>query len=75
MADSVQGLQIRGGAGAHEAAAIAAVVAAVLEEERVAFAAPPPRNNLSAWVVSTRHPRPTAPPRPTTALTRSARED
>jgi hypothetical protein len=75
MSDPVHGMQIKGGAGPQEAAAIAAVVAAALEVERAEDAAQPRRRNLSAWALSTRHPRLTAPLRPTTALTRHAIED
>jgi len=67
-------IQIRGGAGPHEAAAIAAVLRHTLASERSGGSQPPARKGQSAWVLSARRPPMAAPIRPATSLTRRATE-
>ena len=56
-------IEIRGGAGTHEAAAIMAVVAHLAAEEAAAAATPSQRPRQSAWVLAWR-PRPAVIPLP-----------
>jgi len=74
MAEESRSIQIRGGAGPHEAAAIAVVVGHVLAHEQAGTSQSPPRSRLNAWVISARRPPLRRPRQPATRLTREVTE-